>query len=110
MTKIPNIGSGGGGQLWYGPYGFLHKRKGGGGARKNPAYGVICNQTTNIWNKYISGAGVGGVGVANRRAKLIHATSCNKNQKCGQFYRNLSMNQIVPSEYTIYTNFGLHNV
>jgi len=110
MTKIPNIGSGGGGQLWYGPYGFLHKRKGGGGARKNPPYGLICNQTTNIWNKYISGAGVGGVSVANRRAKLIHATSCNKNQKCGQFYRNLSMNQIVPSEYTIYTNFGLHNV
>ena len=106
MSIVPNIGSGGGGQFWYGTNGFLYKKKGGAGGRRNPAYGLICNQPQNIWNKYISGAGVGASSVANRRAKLIHSTSCNKNQVCGQFYRNLSMNQIVPSQYTIYTNFS----
>lgn len=110
MSLVPNIGTGGGGSLWYGKYGFLYKKKGGRGARKNPPYGIICGQTQNIYNKYISGSGVGGINMGNRRAKLIHATSCNKNQKCGQFFRNLTMNQIVPSEYTIYKNFGIFNV
>jgi hypothetical protein len=105
---IPNIGTSGGGQLWYGPYGFLYKKKGGAGGRKNPSYGVICNQPQNVNNKYISGSGVGGNSVANRRAKLRLATSCNKSQMCGPFYKNLSMNQQVPSPYTVYTNFNLH--
>ena len=107
MSRIVNIGMGGG-QLWYGKTGFLYKKKGGGGARVNPPYGLICNQPQNIYNKFISGAGVGASSVANRRAKLIHATSCNKSQTCGRFYQNLSMNQIVPSEYTNYTNFSIH--
>jgi hypothetical protein len=107
MSSIRNIGSGGGGSLWYGPYGFLYKKKGGGGARVNPAYSLICNQPQNIYNKYISGSGVGASSVANRRAKLIHSTSCNKNQRCGRFYQNLSMNQNVPSEYTNYRNFSI---
>jgi len=107
MSIIPNIGSGGGGQLWYGENGFLYKKKGGAGVRRNPSYGVICNQPQNVWNKYVPGAGVGASSVANRRAKLRIATSCNKNQVCGRFYKNLSMNQIVPSQYTVYTNFSI---
>ena len=108
MSSIPNIGTSGGGQLWYGPYGFLYKKKGAAGGRKNPSYGVICNQPQNVWNKYTSGAGVGGISVANRRAKLRLATSCNTTQRCGPFYKNLGMNQIVPSSYTTFTNFSMH--
>jgi len=107
MSFVRNIG-GGGGQFWYGEYGFLFKKKAGGGGRKNPAYGLICNQPQNIYNKFISGAGVGASSVANRRAKLRLSTSCNKNQVCGRFYKNLTMNQITPSQYTIYTNFSNH--
>lgn len=107
MSIVPNIGSGGGGQLWYGAYGFLYKKKGGGGARVNPPYGLICNQPQNVWNKYVPGSGVGASSVANRRAKLRIATSCNKNQVCGRFYKDLSMNQIVPSQYTVYKNFSI---
>jgi len=106
--SIPNIGTSGGGQLWYGQYGFLYKKKGGGGGRKNPPYGLICNQPQNVFNKYISGSGVGANNVANRRAKLRLATSCNKSQMCGPFYKNLSMNQDVPSQYTTYTNFSMN--
>jgi hypothetical protein len=104
--SIPNIGVGGG-SYWYGDYGFLYKRKAGGGNRKNPPYGVICNQPQNIWNKYTPGAGVGASSVANRRTKMRLATSCNKNQHCGRFYQNLGQNRITPSEYTRYTNVGL---
>lgn len=107
MSFVRNIG-GGGGQFWYGEYGFLYKKKAGGGGRKNPPYGLICNQPQNIYNKFISGAGVGASSVANRRAKLRLSTSCNTNQVCGRFYKNLTMNQIVPSEYTVYTNFSNH--
>jgi hypothetical protein len=109
MTNlIQNIGSNGGGQLWYGNYGFLYKKKGGAGGRKNPSYGVICNQPQNIYNKYISGSGVGGNSTANRRAKLRTATSCNKSQVCGRFYQNLGMNRDVPSQYTNFTNFSIY--
>jgi len=77
------------GQFWYGPYGFLFKKSGGGGARRNPSYGAICNQPQNVNNKYVPGAGVGGTNIAVRRSKLIRATSCNKSQQCGRFYKYL---------------------
>ena len=104
MTKtIPNIGIGGG-QFWYGSHGFLYKKKAGGGARKNPPYGLICNQPQNIYNKYTPGAGVGANSVATRRSKMRLATSCNTNQQCGRFYQYLGENTITPSQYTRYTN------
>jgi hypothetical protein len=95
------------GNFYFGKDGFLYKKNQKVGVRWNPPLGLICNQPQNVWNKYISGAGVGASSVANRRAKLRIATSCNKNQVCGRFYKNLSMNQIVPSQYTVYTNFSI---
>jgi hypothetical protein len=90
------------GQFWYGPYGFMFKKSGGGGARRNPRYGMICNQPQNVNNKYVPGAGVGATSVAVRRAKLIHATSCDKSQHCGTFYSSVGMNRIRVSQYTNY--------
>ncbi len=90
------------GQFWYGPYGFLFKKSGGGGARRNPRVGLICNQPQNVNNKYVPGAGVGGLNTSVRRAKLIHATSCDKSQHCGRFFQYLGQNMIRPSQYTNY--------
>ena len=97
---IPNLGSGGG-QFWYGPYGFLYKKKGGGGARRYPGYGVMCNQPQYLYNKYVPGSGVGASSVSVRRAKMISATSCNKSQTCFPRYAELGQNQIRVSPYTI---------
>jgi hypothetical protein len=81
----------GGGNFWYGAHGFMYKKKQGGGGKKNPAYGLICNRPTVIWNKYTPGAGVGGTSVAVRRSKNRLATSCNKTQTCGRFYTTLGI-------------------
>ena len=82
---------GGGGSFWYGDYGFLYKRKGGGGGRKNPRYGLICNQPQNVWNKYQAGNnGVGGLNTSVRRAKNRLATVCEYG-KCGSFYNSLGL-------------------
>jgi len=79
------------GQFWYGTNGFLYKKSGGGGARKNPSYGLICNRPTNLYNKYTPGSGVGGSNTSVRRAKLRLATKCGVNQKCGKFYTYLGL-------------------
>lgn len=95
------------GQFWFGGNsfpGFLYKKNTGVGGRKNPKYGLICNKPTQFWNKYTPGAGVGASSVATRRAKMIHATSCNKSQQCGSFYTELGQNQIRPSRYTTYNS------
>ena len=77
---------GGGGSFWFGPYGFLFKAKGGGGARRStkmaPGGNTTCNGPTYIYNKFKpGGGGVGASSVANRRAKNRLATICNT-QKC----------------------------
>jgi hypothetical protein len=79
------------GQFWYGTNGFLYKKSGGGGARKNPSYGLICNRPTNLYNKYTPGSGVGSSNTSVRRAKLRLATKCGVNQKCGRFYTYLGL-------------------
>ena len=79
------------GQFWYGKGGFSFKKSGGGGARKNPSIGLITGQDYNIFNKYVPGAGVGGLNASVRRAKMIRATSCNSNQQCGRFYPRLDI-------------------
>jgi len=101
--------SNGYGQFWFGGStfpGFIFKKNTGVGGRRStmftPGGNMSCNQTTNVWNKYISGAGVGASNTSNRRAKLISATSCNNNQQCGRFYAALGQNQIRPSPYTNY--------
>jgi hypothetical protein len=95
------------GQFWFGGNtfpGFLFKKNVGVGGRRSTKFNaggnVTCNQTTNLWNKYIPGAGVGATSVATRRAKRINATSCNNNQLCGRFYTQLGQNQIRASQYT----------
>lgn len=86
-------GGPGGGGLWFGKSigfpGFLYKKNTGVGGRKNPSYGLICNQPGEIWNKYTPGAGVGGTSTAVRRAKMRLATSCSTSQQCGRFYTTL---------------------
>ena len=89
------------GQFWYGNYGFLYKKNTGSGGRKNPMYGLICNKSTYLYNKYIPGACVGGVNTSVRRAKMRLATICNDQQKCGRFYQRLDTNWLVVSQYTV---------
>jgi hypothetical protein len=72
----------GGGNFWYGTHGFLFKKKQSGGVRKNPAYGLMCGRPKIIWNKYISGAGVGASNISTRRAKARMATACMHGQRC----------------------------
>jgi hypothetical protein len=106
------------GQFWFGGNtfpGFLFKKNVGVGGRRstkfNPGGNVTCNQPSNLWNKYISGAGVGATSVATRRAKMINATSCNDNQKCGRFLTQLGQNQIRASQYTNYrSNLSVYPV
>jgi len=79
---------GGGGSFWFGPYGFLFKAKGGGGARRStkmaPGGNTTCNSPTYIYNKFKpGGGGVGASSVSNRRAKNRLATICGgPNNKC----------------------------
>ena len=97
------------GQFWFGGNsfpGFLYKKNIGVGARRStlftPGGTTTCNQPGEIWNKYTPGSGVGASSVANRRAKMIHATSCSSVQTCGRFYVEIGQNQIRPSQYTNY--------
>jgi hypothetical protein len=99
------------GQFWFGGStfpGFLYKRNLGVGGRRStkmtPGGNITCNQTTDIWNKYTPGAGVGASSVASRRAKLRLATACSRSQTCGKFYSELGQNQIRPSQFTTYNS------
>ena len=94
------------GQFWFGGSsfpGFLYKRNLGAGARRStqftPGGTTICNQPNEFWNKYTPGAGVGASSVATRRAKMIHATSCDRSQQCGKFLTQLGQNQLKVSQY-----------
>ena len=79
------------GQFWYGKGGFSFKKTGGGGVRKNPAYGLITGVPADVNNKYVYGAGVGATNIAVRRAKLRFATVCNPEQPCGRFMARLGI-------------------
>lgn len=94
------------GQFWFGGNtfpGFLYKKNVGVGGRRStqftPGGTTICNQPNEFWNKYTPGAGVGASNIANRRAKMIHATSCTNGQQCGKFLTQLGQNQNRPSIY-----------
>jgi len=73
------------GQYWYGGNtfpGFFFKKNGGAGCNKStkmgPGGNTTCNQPSDIWNKYVPGAGVGATTIAIRRFKTIRATSCDR--------------------------------
>ena len=92
------------GQFWYGGNkfpGFYFKKNLAVGARKStlfvPGGTSICNQPTDIWNKYRPGtSGVGASSIENRRAKNRHATVCG-DHKCFPCYMTLG-------QYSNYTH------
>ena len=93
------------GSLYFGKDGFFYK-KSVTSARKNPPIGLLNCSSTDIFNKYTPGAGVGAQTRSVRRAKMRFATSCeNTDQSCGQYFAKLGLNQFVVSRYTINRNF-----
>jgi len=87
------------GQFWFGGNsfpGFLYKKNVGVGGRRStrftPGGTTITNQPNEFWNKYKPGnGGVGASSIATRRAKMIHATVCEQEGKCGNFYKYLGL-------------------
>jgi hypothetical protein len=78
------------GNYYFGKGGFFYKKQVGVGGRKNPKYGVICNQPQYLYNKYKPGnTGVGAQSTANRRAKNRLSTICGPQNSCGNFYNYL---------------------
>jgi hypothetical protein len=97
MSHFKGFGTMQNGSMWNGPYGFLYKKYGGGGGRRNPSYGLICNRPTYLYNKYKPGSGgVGASSVATRRAKNRRATVCQGNT-CFPCYMTLG-------QYSNYTH------
>ena len=47
-----------------------------GGVRKNPKYGLIFGNQTNVFNKYVTGSGVGALNRSVRRALNRNAAFC----------------------------------
>ena len=84
----------GGGNIYYGQYGFLYKKKQAGGARRSTKFGAggcsVTNGETTLFNKYKAGNnGIGRQPTALRRAKNRLATVCGPQHNCGTFYNNL---------------------
>jgi hypothetical protein len=78
------------GNYYFGQSGFFYKKQVGVGGRKNPKYGLICNQPQYLYNKYKPGNnGVGAQSTANRRAKNRLSTICGPQKMCGNFYNYL---------------------
>jgi hypothetical protein len=99
MSHFKGFGDGNNsnGQFWYGNNGFQYKKNGGGGSRRNPPIGLICNKPTYLHNKYKPGTGgVGSSSIAIRRAKNRLATVCD-NSNCGRFYNYLGLGMNFPN-------------
>jgi hypothetical protein len=64
------------GNFYFGKDGFLYKKGGNVGNRRNPSLGLLCNQPQDINNRYISGSGVGATTVSTRRALQTRSTTC----------------------------------
>ena len=78
------------GNYYFGKGGFFYKKNVGVGGRKNPKYGMICNQRQYLYNKYKPGnSGIGAQTTANRRAKNRLSTVCSPEKQCGNFYNYL---------------------
>lgn len=87
-----------GGSFAYGPYGFLYKKKAGGGGRRStrniPGGGALSNRARFTDNQYKPGeSGVGAQSTAVRRAKNIRASVCTPGNKCDPVYNRLGVNQ-----------------
>ena len=71
------------GNFYVGKEGFLYKKNNGGGTTRQFSLGAICNQPTDINNKYVSGSGVSGAvsstNYAIRRKMIRNASKCSTN-------------------------------
>ncbi len=77
------------GNFYFGKDGFLYKKNGAIGNRRNFSLGAICNKPTYIYNKYKPGTGgVGATSYATRREKNRRATVCGDNS-CNPIYMTL---------------------
>jgi hypothetical protein len=88
------------GNYYYGKGGFAFKKNSGAGVRRIVPLGLLNGIKGEIFNSYISGAGVGAQSTAVRRSKLRHATICNTNIQCGQFITQLG--QQTNRNYSLY--------
>lgn len=88
------------GNFYYGKSGFAFKKNSGGGVRRVVPLGLLNGLQGELFNSYISGAGVGAQSTAVRRAKLRNATICNPEQPCGQFIMRLG--QQPTRNYSLY--------
>lgn len=79
------------GSLYFGKGGFVYKKAGGGGARKNPSLGLLNCSSTTFYNNYIPGSGVGANSIASRRAKTIRATKCSSQYPCYPSFSKLGL-------------------
>ena len=71
---------------------MYQKPKQSAGTHRLFSIASITNQPSSYNNKYVPGSGVGGINIANRRAKLIHATPktpfCNSDSSTLGLYTN----------------------
>jgi hypothetical protein len=79
------------GNFWVGSGGFNYKRSSGAGGRRNFALGLISGIPADVNNKYIPGAGVGASSIANRRAKMLHSTSCTAQYPCNKAFSRIGL-------------------
>ena len=79
------------GNFWVGKGGFNYKRSCGSGNRKNFALALITSQPADVNTKFIPGSGVGASSISNRRAKLIHSTSCTAEYPCSKSFAQLGL-------------------
>jgi hypothetical protein len=78
------------GNFYFGKDGFLYKKNGAIGTRRNFALALICNQPTDINNKYVSGSGVNGAvsstNYAIRRKMIRNSGNCLNNNCSINYY------------------------
>lgn len=93
------------GNYYFGKNGFLYKKMGGAGGRKNPV--IRCNGLINLNNRYISGSGIGAISISNRKALIRNATRCkafcvnNNNIISGIVQSGININVLRLSNYKV---------
>ena len=85
------------GSLYVGKKGFLYKKSGAVGNSRVLSLGLITNQTTDLYNRYVPGSGVGATNYSTRRNKIRNAAKCKINN-CSINYYYMG----IPLPYTPY--------
>lgn len=103
------------GNFYVGKEGFLYKKNNAIGARRNFSLGAICNQPTDIYNKYVSGSGVSGAvsstNYAIRRKMIRNASKCSQNNcSLNYFYLGYPLGGNANSGANIPTGPGTPNI